>query len=177
MNRYIWYSPLRDFRSSYRKLALVGFELATTGFCSDALTDSDIRPWVQLPLSANFVQLLQFQLFVQCLHFISTIAFLSRHICFKRNLAQVIMLVAESIDTYGIQHRRILEVAIESRPEWDLNPQPLNSPLRRSNWLRYQAMSSTRTQNQLCTAFPNSFLFALFTFLFGHWLHQSPHLL
>ena len=43
------------------------------------------------------------------------------------------MLVAESIDTYGIQHRRILEVAIESWPEWDLNLQPLNSPLRRSN--------------------------------------------
>ena len=28
-------------------------------------------------------ELLQFHLFVQCLHFILTIAFVSRHICFK----------------------------------------------------------------------------------------------
>ena len=28
---------------------------------------------------------------------------------------------------YGIQHRRIFEVAIESWSEWDLNPRPLNS--------------------------------------------------
>ena len=34
-----------------------------------------------------------------------------------------------------------LEVAIESSPEWDLNPRPLT---RRSNRMSYQAMSSTR---------------------------------
>ena len=34
-----------------------------------------------------------------------------------------------------------LEVAIESWPEWDLNPRPLR-------------MSSTRSQSQLCTATP-----------------------
>ena len=136
-----------------------------------------LRPWVKLALRGNFVWLLEFQLFIQCSYFVSAIAFVSRHICFKQNLAQIITWVAEWIDIYGINHWRILEVAIESWPEWDLNPQPLNSPLRRSNWLRYQAMSSTRTQNQLCTAFPNSFLFAMFTFLFGHWLHQSPHFL
>ena len=38
------------------------------------------------------------------------------------------------------------EVAIESWPEWDLNPRPLN-PLRRSNRQRCQAISSTRTQS------------------------------
>ena len=80
----------RILRSSYRKLAWVGFEPTTTEFRSDALTDWAIRPWVQLALRANFVQLLQFHLFVQCSHFISAIAFVSRHICFKRNLAQVI---------------------------------------------------------------------------------------
>ena len=37
------------------------------------------------------------------------------------------------------------EVAIESWPEWDLT-----IPLRGSNQLSYQAMSSTRTQNQFC---------------------------
>ena len=50
----------------------------------------------------------------------------------------------------------IFEVVIESWPEWHLNPQPLNSviPFRRSNRLSYLTMSSTHTQNQLCTATP-----------------------
>ena len=95
------------FRSSYRKLAWVGFEPTTTEFRSDALTDWAIRPWVQLALRANFVQLLQFHLFVQCLRFISVFAFISCHICFKQSLAQVITLVVEWIDTYGIHHWRI----------------------------------------------------------------------
>ena len=47
--------------SSYRKLAWLGFEPTTTEFRSDALTDWAIRPWVQIALRANFVQLLQFQ--------------------------------------------------------------------------------------------------------------------
>ena len=38
---------------------------------------------------------------------ISVFAFVSRQICFKRSLAQVITLVAEWIDTYGIHHWRI----------------------------------------------------------------------
>ena len=80
---------------SYRKLVWVGFEPTTTEFRSDALTNLAIRPWVQLALRAKFVQLLQFHLFVQSSHFISAIASVSRHICFKRNLAQVITLVVE----------------------------------------------------------------------------------
>ena len=39
MNRYICYSPLKDFLSSYRKLAWVGFEPTATEFRSDALSD------------------------------------------------------------------------------------------------------------------------------------------
>ena len=46
--------------SNYKKLVWVGFEPTATEFHSDALTDWAIRPWVQLTLSANFVQLLQF---------------------------------------------------------------------------------------------------------------------
>ena len=80
----------RILRSSYRKLAWVGFEPTTTEFRSDALTDWAIKPWVQLALRANFVQLLQFHLLVQCSRFILASAFVSRHICFKRNLARVI---------------------------------------------------------------------------------------
>ena len=95
------------FRSSYRKLAWVGFEPTTTEICSDAPTNWAIKPWVQLALRANFVQLLLFHLLVQFSHFISAVAFVIRHICFKQNVAQVITLAVELIDTYGIQHWRI----------------------------------------------------------------------
>ena len=91
----IWYSALKDFWSSYRKLNWVGFEPTTTELRSDTLMDWATMPWIQLALRANFVQLLQSHLFVQCSHFISVIAFVSRHICFKQNLAQVTTLVAE----------------------------------------------------------------------------------
>ena len=110
---YIWYLPLKIFRSSYRKLAWVGFETTTTEFRSDSLTDWAIRPWVQLALRANFVQLLQFHLFVQCSRFIFVFAFVSRHICFKRSLAKVITLIAEWIDTYGTHHWRIFRSSYE----------------------------------------------------------------
>ena len=95
------------FRISCRKLAWVGFKPTTTEFRSDAPTDWAIRPWVQLALRANFVHLLQFHLFFQCSHFISVVAFVSRHIYLKQGLAQVIRLVAEWIDTYGTYHWRI----------------------------------------------------------------------
>ena len=90
----------------------MGFLPTITEFRSDDLTDWAIKTWVQLVLRAKFLQLLQFHLFVQCSHLISVIAFVTRHICFKRNLAQVITLVAEWINTYGIHHRKIFEVAI-----------------------------------------------------------------
>ena len=95
MNRYIWYSPLKDFWSSYRKLAWVGFESRATEFSPDTLTYWAIRPWVQVQLRASFVQILQYHLFVQCSHFVLGIAFGSRHLCFQRNLAQVVTLVAD----------------------------------------------------------------------------------
>ena len=127
INRYIWYSPLNDFWSSYRKLAWMGFEPITTEFGLDALTDRAIRPWVQLALQANFMQLLQFQLFVQYSHLVLAIVFVSRHICFKKSPAPLITLVAEWIDTYDIHNWRIFEVAIENWPEWDFYPRLLNS--------------------------------------------------
>ena len=66
----------RTFRSSYRKLAWMGFEPTTTEFRSDALTDSAIRPWVQLAVRANTLQLLQF------LNVVTTILCWSCHIVF-----------------------------------------------------------------------------------------------
>ena len=51
-------------------MAWVGFEPMTIEFHSDTLTDWAIRPWVQLTLRANFVQLLQFhRLFRLTFHF------------------------------------------------------------------------------------------------------------
>ena len=48
----------------------MGFEHTTTGFRSDALTNWAIRPWFQLALRANFVQLLRFhRLFSVTFHF------------------------------------------------------------------------------------------------------------
>ena len=111
----------RIFTSSDRKLARVWFEPTITEFRSDALTDWAIRPWIQLALRANFVQLLQFHLFVQCSRFISAIAFVSHHICLKRNLAQVITLAAEWLIHVVFTNEGLLEVALEIWPEWDLN--------------------------------------------------------
>ena len=56
----------RIVSSSYRKLAWVVFKPTTTEFCSDTVTDWAIRPWVQLALRTNFVQLLQFHCLFQC---------------------------------------------------------------------------------------------------------------
>ena len=117
----------RILRSSYRKLAWVGFEPTTTKFCSDALTKWAIRPWVQMDLKVNFVQLLQFHFFVQRSHFISAIAFVSHHICFKQNLTQVITLAMKWLIHMVFITEGFSEVVIESWPEWDLKPQPLNS--------------------------------------------------
>ena len=79
----------RIFIVSYRKLAWVGFEPTTVEFRSGALTDWVIRPWVQLAVS-QLCTATSISSFVQCSRFIWAIAFVSRHLCFKRNLAWVI---------------------------------------------------------------------------------------
>ena len=80
---YIYIYNWRVFSNCYRKLAWVAFETRSTEFRSDSLTDWTIRPWVQLALRPLHSD-----------HIAATV-FVSRHICFKQNLAQVIMLVAE----------------------------------------------------------------------------------
>ena len=54
-NRFKSIHHCQTLWSSYRKLAWVGYELTTTEFRSDALTNWAIRPWAQLALRANFV--------------------------------------------------------------------------------------------------------------------------
>ena len=114
----------RSFRSSYRKLAWVGFEPTTTEFRSDALTDWATRPWVQLALRANFVQLLQFYLFVQCSHFISVIAFVSRHICFKQNLAHIYILfkiILPILFATDLYHNMFKKLITMKSPHWSFS--------------------------------------------------------
>ena len=163
----------RVSKSIARKLVRVRFEPTTTEFCSDALTDWGIRPWVQVTIKANILQLHHFYLFVQCSRFISVFAFVSRHICFYVNSLTCYFVSTEWIDTYGIHHWGFLEVVIESwiRGIWTHDHWV---PFRCSNRLSYQAVSSTWSQNQLCTI---SSLSSVFTSHFGLCLHQSPHLL
>ena len=47
------------------------------------------------------------------------------------------------LSTYGIHHWSIFELAIESWPEWDLNPRPLNS-VQTPNRLSYQTRARFR---------------------------------
>ena len=67
------------------------------------------------------------------------------------------------------------EIAIESRPERNLNPRPLNS-FQTLYPIELSYLSSTRTQSKLCTATLISSLSSVFTFHFGHCLRQSPNL-
>ena len=68
------------------------------------ITDLVTRPWVQFALRASFIQLLPchflFSVHISCRPLSLSVAI----ICFKRNLAQVITLVEEWIDTSGIHN-------------------------------------------------------------------------
>ena len=110
----------RILKKSYRKLAWAEFEPTNTEFGLESLTHCAIRPWAQLAVRANFVQLLQFNLFAQYSGFISAIAFISRHICFNQNVAQVITWV-KHIELIHIvfNTKGFWEVAKESWPRWD----------------------------------------------------------
>ena len=86
----------------------MGFEPTTTEFRSDALTDSAIRHWVQLTLTANFVQLLQFhRLFSVTFHFGYCLHHSPRLFELKVSWGNH-MSVAEWADIYDIHHWRII---------------------------------------------------------------------
>ena len=88
---YIWDSPLKALKVAIESRSEWDLNLWIL-FSSEDLSDWAIRLWVKLALRPNFVQLLQFHLFVQSSRFILVLAFISRHICFKQSLAQVITL-------------------------------------------------------------------------------------
>ena len=87
----------------------MGFEPMTTEFCSDALTNWAIRPWVQHAFKANFVQLLQSH------YLFSVIFYFTYCLCQSPHVFQWSKFswgnhtsVAEWTDTYGIHHWKIL---------------------------------------------------------------------
>ena len=94
----------RIFRNRYRKLVRVGFDATTTEFRSAPVTDLVIGHWLQLAPKTNLVEILQFHLLVHCSRVIFFFELISGHICFNRSLAQVITLVVEWIETFGIHH-------------------------------------------------------------------------
>ena len=118
----------RTQRNSSRKFAWVGFEPRVAEFHSEALTDCAIRPWSQFIVRTKFAQLLQFHQFVLCSRFISVIAFVSQHICFKRNLGQLMTWVQRNERIHIVfTTEGFWKKSIESWPERSLNLQILNS--------------------------------------------------
>ena len=75
---------------------------------SDALTDGAIRPWVQLALRANFVQVLQFHLLFSVLFHFGYCLLQSPRLFELKVFWGNHMSVAAWVDTYGIHHWRIL---------------------------------------------------------------------
>ena len=80
------------------------------------------------------------------------------------------MILAESIDTYGIHHWKILWSSYVKLAQKGF--EPTTTEFWRSDGLSYQAMISTRTQSQLCTDTPVS-SFVQCQFHFGCCLRQS----
>ena len=161
--------------SSYRKLARVGFEPTTTEFRSDALTDWAIRPWVQLALRANFVQLLQFhRLFSVTIHFGYCLR-QSPHLFWLKFCWGNHMSVAEWVDTYVIHHRSILWSSYRKLPR--VGFEPTTTELRSdalTNWA-----IRPRVQLPLRANFAQplqSHRLLNVAFHFGHCLRQSPRL-
>ena len=134
--------PMNSVQSSYR--------LSYTLYLIASIRT---QSWVQFALRANIVQLLQFHLYVQCSHFSLAIASVSRHICFKQNLAQVITLVAKWIDAYGIHHWRI------PRNSYKKLETPLDDCFWLSfisSWYHYRSLSPSQTSNKLITGFESA---------------------
>ena len=106
---------------SYRKLSWLRFEPTTTEFCLDAQHNWAIRPWVQVALRANFVQLLQ-------LHCLFSVRFHFGY-CLRQSLRWFgskfswgsHMSVAEWMIRMVFTTKEFFEEVIESYPEWDLN--------------------------------------------------------
>ena len=165
------------FTSSFWNSAWLRFEPTTTEFSSDALIDWFIRPLSSTHLQSQLCPALQFHLFVHCSRFIFSFAFISCHICFKWGFAQVIILLVEGTDTYGISqwiifrssYRKLIWVWFEATTTEFHSDAPTNWAVR--------PVGSAGSQSQLFTATPVSTLCSVFTFCFPLCLRHSPYLL
>ena len=133
--------------------------------------------WVQLTLTANFVEILHLHLLVQFSRLISVFTFVSLNNCLKQSLAQVIPLVDEWIDTYGIHQSRISRSSY-----WKLvwvGFEPKNTEFFSDTLTEWaiRPLGSTRSQKKICKAPQVLSLYSLFTFQFSLCLRQLPHLL
>ena len=160
---------------SYIKLAREGFGPATTEFLSDALTHWAIRSWVHVGLRANFVKLLQLHHWFSIMfHFAHCLPQSPRFFSLKLSWGNH-MSVAESADTYGIHHWRILRssyrkldrVKFESKII-EFRSDALNNWAIRP-WVQLVVRANFVQLFQLHRLFN-------IIFHFGHCLRQSPRL-
>ena len=141
----------------------MAFEPITSEDRSDALTECTAT-WLSS--------------FVQCSFFISAIAVAIQHICFKLNLTQVITLVVEWTDTYGIQQWRIFR-NIFRKFAWvvfELTTTKFCSDTQ-SHWAMIPWAQFTVTANFVqLLQFHLLFFCSMFTFHFDHFLRQSLYI-
>ena len=121
------------------------------------------------------MQLLQFHLFVQCSRIISSFCFCPSPYLLLAKSCTSNHVVLAWIETYDIQHWRIPKSICRKLAWAEIWTHTYWIPFRPSNRLRYQAVSLTRSQSQVCTATPILFLCSVFTFHFDPCLQQSPH--
>ena len=125
---YTWYSLLKDW-SSLKKLAWVGFELWISdhgipfrrsnwlSYQAKSSTSTQSQPCTATQISSFFSVRFHFSC---CLRQSPRL--------FNRNSLEVITSVQRNELIHMVfTTEELLEVAIESWPEWDFNPQPLNS--------------------------------------------------
>ena len=113
--------------SSYRKLAVVRLEPVTSEFQSEALTDWARSPWVQLTLSVNFIQALQFDRFFSVTFRFSCCLPQSPRLFWSKFSWRNHMSVTKWTDTYDIHHWTILWSSYRKLASVGFQPTALNS--------------------------------------------------
>ena len=143
MSWYKWYSQLKDSLKQVQKVCTSGI-----------WTQDHVRSWVQLVHTANFVELFQiYSLFNVMFHFahclLQSPRFLSSIFSWGNQMSP-----AEWVDTCGVRHWSILWSSYRKEAWVGFFTHGQWIPFRRCKRLRYQAISSSRIQSQLCRATP-----------------------
>ena len=162
--------------SRYRKLARVKFESKIIEFCSDTLNNWAIRPWVQLVVRANFLQLFQF-------HRLFNVKFNFGH-CLRQSPRLFLskpfwgnhISVAKWADPNGFPHWRILLSSYRKLAQLEFEPSTIEfrSHVPTDGAIRPRVQLTLRA-NFVQLLQLNRLLSAIFHF--SHCLRQSPRLL